>query len=369
MQKRITSMTAIKDIYSDIRAILETARTQLYRTVNFIMVEAYWNIGRVITKEELKGARRAGYGEALINELSKRLSKEFGKGFDPSNLWYMRQFYITFPILDALRRELTWTHYRYLLKIEKSNAREFYMNETVENKWSTRQLERQINSFYFERLLASKNKQPVRNELDKKVERFQPADVIKDPYVLEFLNLKENIQYLEHDIEQALIDKLEDFLLELGKGFSFVARQKRISEENDHFYIDLVFYNYLLKCFVLIDLKVGKLTHQDIGQMEFYVNWYEANQRLENDNPTIGIILCSDKNDAVVKYSIKNNHNNLFASRYKLYLPSEKELQTELKRERAIVESQAHRMGLSTKSLIIKNDKKQYRHRRKVKKV
>lgn len=256
-----TSATNIQDIYSEIKAVLEAARTQAYRTVNFIMVEAYWNIGKTIVKEELKGAWRAGYGEFLIAGLSKKLTKEFGKGFDPSNLWYMRQFYITFPILDALRRELTWTHYRYLLKIEKSNTREFYMNETAENRWSTRQLERQINSFYYERILSSKNKQPVRKEVESNVERFRPADVIKDPYVLEFLDLKENRQYLERDIEQALIDKLEDFLLELGKGFSFVARQKRITEGDDHFHIDLVFYNYLLKCFVLIDLKVGKLTH------------------------------------------------------------------------------------------------------------
>jgi len=336
--KSIVPAGVSSGVYADVKAILETARTQAYRAVNFVMVEAYWNIGKIITGEEMKGKRRAGYGEALIAELSKRLSQEFGKGFDPSNLWFMRQFYLSFPILDALRRELTWTHYRLLLRVEKPRAREFYMNEAVSGRWSTRQMERQINSFYYERILSSKDQRPVRTEGEKGARRFAPRDMIKDPYVLEFLNLKESSIYLENELERALIDKLEHFLLELGKGFSFVSRQKRITECGDHFYIDLVFYHYLLKCFVLIDLKVGKLTHQDIGQMDFYMKWFEAHERSADDNPTVGMVLCSDKNDAVVKLSVLKSNKNLFASRYKLYLPSEQELQEELTKERAQIE-------------------------------
>lgn len=358
MKKKIADSKSVASIYSRIRDILETARSAAYRAVNFAMVQAYWNIGRVIVEEEQKGKAKADYGEYLIKESAERLSKEFGEGFTISNIKYFRQFYLSFEIghalrgqsritekghavrdeLPAVRPELSWTHYRLLLKVEKPEVRKFYLDECIEANWSTRQLERQINSFYYERLLSSRDKKPVRAEIQKLEPPLKPEDIIKDPYVLEFLNVKDNIRFHEKDLENALIGKLQEFLLELGKGFSFVSRQQRISADGDNFYIDLVFYNYLLKCFVLIDLKIGRLAHQDIGQMDFYVRYYENEIRAETDNPTIGIILCSEKNDTVVKYSVLNENKRLFASKYKLYLPTEKELKEELEREKRLLE-------------------------------
>ena len=325
-------------IYRRIREILESARSGAYRAVNFAMVQAYWHIGRVIVEEEQMGKAKAEYGEYLLKNLSQRLTKDFGKGFDYSNVKNMRQFYMAFPIGDALRSQLNWTHYRLLMRVEKESVRNFYIEECIAGNWSTRQLERQINTFYYERILSSRDKETVRKEIHKLEPSFKPEDIIKDPYVLEFLNVKENSRFLEKDIEKALIDKLQEFLLELGKGFSFAGRQLRISADGENFYIDLVFYNYLLKCFVLIDLKTGKLTHQDIGQMDFYVRYYENKIRTETDNPTIGIILCSEKNETIVKYSVLNENKRLFASKYKLYLPTEKELKEELEREKRIIE-------------------------------
>jgi len=338
MKRQLENKKAVESIYSRIREILETARSNAYRAVNVAMVQAYWNIGREIVEEEQHGQKKADYGVKLIGELSVRLSKDFGKGFDERNLFYMRQFYLCFPKLNALRSELSWTHYRLLMRVGNENARDFYIEECAKSNWSTRQLERQINSFYYERLLSSRDKKVVKKEIQKLEPSLKPEDIIKDPYVLEFLNVKENIRFLEKDFEIALIGKLQDFLLELGKGFSFVGRQQRIAADGDNFYIDLVFYNYLLKCFVLIDLKIGKLTHQDIGQMDFYVRFYENEIRAETDNPTIGIILCSEKNDTVVKYSVLNENKRLFASKYKLYLPTEKELKEELEREKRMIE-------------------------------
>ncbi|MEK6651317.1 MAG: PDDEXK nuclease domain-containing protein, partial [Nitrospirota bacterium] len=294
MKRQLENKKAAESVYSRVREILETARSNAYRAVNFAMVQAYWHIGREIIEEEQKGKIKAGYGEYLLKDLSQRLTKDFGKGFDYSNVKNMRQFYLIFPIGDALRSQLSWTHYRLLMRVEKESARNFYIEECITGNWSTRQLERQINSFYYERLLSSRDKKSVKKEIQKLEPSLKPEDIIKDPYVLEFLNVKENIRFLEKDLESALIVKLQDFLLELGKGFSFVGRQQRISADGDNFYIDLVFYNYLLKCFVLIDLKIGKLTHQDIGQMDFYVRYYENEIRAETDNPTIGIILCSE---------------------------------------------------------------------------
>jgi len=325
-------------IYRRIREILESARSGAYRAVNFAMVQAYWHIGRVIVEEEQMGKAKAEYGEYLLKNLSQRLTKDFGKGFDYSNVKNMRQFYMAFPIGDALRSQLNWTHYRLLMRVEKESVRNFYIEECIAGNWSTRQLERQINTFYYERILSSRDKETVRKEIHKLEPSFKPEDIIKDPYVLEFLNVKENSRFLEKDIEKALIDKLQEFLLELGKGFSFAGRQLRISADGENFYIDLVFYNYLLKCFVLIDLKTGKLTHQDIGQMDFYVRYYENKIRTETDNPTIGIILCSEKNETIVKYSVLNENKRLFASKYKLYLPTEKELKEELEREKRMIE-------------------------------
>jgi len=329
---------AIDTAYQNIKAILEKARSTAYRAVNFAMVQAYWGIGRVIVEEEQKGAERAEYGKGLIKELSIRLTKDYGRGFDESNLRNMRLFYHTFPNCDALRHELSWTHFRLLLRIEKEEARNFYMLESVKNNWSTRELERQINSLLYERLALSKDRKKVL-ELSTKGQVIQESrDIIKDPYVLEFLDLKENRIFLEKNLEHALIDKLQAFLLELGKGFSFVARQGRITVDGDHYHIDLVFYNYILKCFVLIDLKVGKLTHQDIGQMDFYVRYFEKEEKLEGDNPTIGLILCSDKNETMVRYTLLEDSKQIFASKYKLYLPTEEELKAELERERKMLE-------------------------------
>lgn len=328
---------SINSAYNNIREILEKARFNVVRAVNSAMVYAYWEIGRVIVEEEQKGEERAEYGAELINNISIRLTQEYGKGFNERNLWYMKQFFLAFPNMNALRAELSWTHYRLILKVEKDNAQQFYLNETINSKWSTRELERQINSLLYERITLSKDKVKIK-ELSLKGQVIEkPEDAIKDPYVLEFLGLKENAQYLEKDIEKALIDKLKSFLLELGKGFSFVERQKRITVDGDHYYVDLVFYNYILKCFFLIDLKIGKLTHQDVGQMDFYVRYFEKEEKLEGDNPTIGLILCSDKNEVMVKYTLLSESKNVFASKYKLYLPTEEELKRELVKEREMV--------------------------------
>jgi len=329
---------SVDSTYKNVKQILEEARRTAYSVVNSVMVRAYWSIGKVIVKEEQRGSARAGYGEYLLKNLSQQLTKEFGKGFDYSNVKNMRQFYLIFPKGDALRSLLSWTHYRMLMRIEKEQAREFYIDECISANWSTRQLDRQITSFYYERLLASRDKKMVKAEIHKLEPGQAPKDIIKDPYVLEFIGLKENKEYLENELEQGLIDKLQDFLLELGKGFSFVARQKRITIDDDHYYIDLVFYNCILKCFVVIDLKAGKLTHQDIGQMDFYVQYFEKEIRQSEDNPTIGLILCTEKKEAMVKYTLLENSRNIFASKYKLYLPTEKELKEELRRERESLE-------------------------------
>lgn len=327
------------ECYLKIKSILDEARQNVYRHVNSVMVQAYWNIGQLIVEEEQKGKERAEYGRKLIANLSQNLKEEFGTGFSEQSLWNMRQFYLYFPILSALRRELSWTHYKILLRVDKQNAREFYLEECAKSNWSTRQLERQITSFYYERLLASKNKLPVKREADARAKELavSPEEQIKDPYVLEFLGLKENPSLKESHLEQALIGHLQKFLLELGRGFSFVARQMRISTETQHFYIDLVFYNYLLKCFVIIDLKSAKLTHQDIGQMDMYVRLFEDKMKQMGDNPTIGIILCENKDETIVKYSVLKDNKKLFASKYMLYLPSEKELKDEMERERQML--------------------------------
>ena len=335
--KKLTAKN-FDDTYYSIREILENARSTAYKTVNFVMVQAYWNIGRVIVEDEQKGKERADYGNYLLKNLSEKLIKDYGKGFDESNLRNIRKFYLTFPICDALRHELSWTHYRLLLRVEKDDARSFYMIESINNNWSTRELERQINSLLYERIALSRDKEKVKELAVKGNEIQTPMDIIKNPYVLEFLGLDENERYLEKNVEKALIDKLQKFLLELGRGFSFVARQKRITLEGDHFYIDLVFYNYLLKCFVLIDLKVGKLTHQDIGQMDFYVRYFEKEEKQREDNSTIGLILCADKNETMVKYTLLEDKKQVFASKYKLYLPTEEELKKELTREKELIE-------------------------------
>lgn len=341
-----------KRFFSDIRQIIEQARRKAYSAVNFAMVEAYWHIGKRIVEEEQKGKSRAEYGEHLVLNLSVMLTEEFGQGFSTSNLKRMRQFYLLFPKGATLWHQsekekgatlshlLSWSHYKLLISVNSEPAREYYMREAAEQNWSVRALERQINSLYYERLLASRNKKPAIKEMKEKTTPLAPTpqDFIKDPYVLEFLGMPDVSHFRESELEQAIIDKLREFILELGKGFAFVARQKRISTETSEFYIDLVFYNFLLKCFVLIDLKTGKLTHQDIGQMDMYVRLYEDAIKGGDNNPTIGIILCTEKDHTVVKYSVLNENRRLFASKYKLYLPTEEELAREVEREKALLE-------------------------------
>lgn len=319
---------------SDIKALINEAQQHVVRSVNTVMVVTYWEIGRRIVEEEQNGSNRAEYGKYIIESLAKALTDEFGKGFGETNLKYFRRFFLAFPIRHTLCAELSWSHYRLLMRVENEEARDFYLKETAECAWSVRQLERQINSFYYQRLLASQHQDVVKREAEQNNTPISPAEVLKDPYILEFLDLKENKDYLEVNLETALINKLQDFLLELGKGFSFVARQQRITTEaGKHYYIDLVFYNYLLKCFVLIDLKIGTLTPQDVGQMNLYVRLYEKLKRTETDNPTIGIILCSQNDETVVQYSMLAESQQLFASQYKLYMPTEEELKRLLSRK------------------------------------
>ena len=287
-------------LVSQVAQIIRDARQTAYRAVNFTMVLAYWNIGKLIVEDELHW-ERADYGKAVLRNLSQRLTKEFGKGFDERELRKMCQFYRCFEIRDTLRPELSWSHYRRLISVENQAARQWYMNEAADSVWSTRQLDRQISTLYYDRLLASQNKQVVVDEANEKLKTVVPEDFIKDPYVLEFLNLKDYPNLRESDVESGLISKLQDFLLELGKGFCFMARQKRMRYDDEDFYVDLVFYNSILKCHVLIDLKLGKLTHQDVGQMDSYIRMFDDLMKQPDDNPTIGLILCSEKNEAVAR--------------------------------------------------------------------
>lgn len=324
--------------FANIRKTILEAREKVVTTVNFAMVAAYWTIGKQI----YEATNNAGsvYGKQLLKFASEKLTEEFGAGFDERNLRYMRQFYEIYPIWNTVCSELSWSHYRLLMKIKEDEKRAYYQKECVECAWSVRQLERQINSFYYERLLATceAKKAEVRGEIEILEPNIEPKHLLKDPYILEFLGLEENKAYLERELEQGLIDNLQNFFLELGKGFCFVARQKRITIEGDHYYVDLVFYNYILKCFVVIELKTHKLTYQDIGQLDFYVKYFEENIKTEGDNPTIGLILCSEKNETMVKYSVLNESKQLFASKYKLYIPTEEELKKELERERFNIE-------------------------------
>ena len=325
------------DLYGSIKQIIENARNNMHREVNRAMVDTYWQIGELLVNEEQQGKQRAEYGKQLIQEISRKLTLEFGKGFSAQNLWNMRQFYQKF---SSMRRELSWSHYKALLRVEKPEACIWYMHEAADQNWAARALERQINSLYYDRLLMSRDKKLVQQEAEQKTSALQtkPEDFMKNPYVLEFLNIKDRNHYRESELEQAIIEKIQEFLLEMGKGFAFVARQKRISTETKEFYIDLVFYNYYLKCFVLIDLKTGELTHQDVGQMDMYVRMFDDLQKGDDDNPTVGLILCTDKDKAIVKYSVLKENKQLFASKYMLYLPSEEELTKELEREKWLIE-------------------------------
>lgn len=306
-----------------IKIILNGARQKAATAVNSAMVFAYWEIGKKIVEEEQEGKERADYGSYLLKKLAKNLSLDFGKSFDARELRRIRQFYLTFQNRDAVRPELSWSHYRLIIRLENEQVRQFYILESVNQNWSTRKLERNIGSQYYQRILShqqltsQKNIESIGNQLD----------FIKNPYVLEFLNLPADLTHKEKDIEKAIIQQLQSFLLELGKGFAFVSRQKLIRTETSDFFIDLVFYNYYLKCFVIVDIKSGKLTHQDIGQLDMYVRIFDDLEKTETDNPTLGILLCADTDNVVAKYSVLNDNNNLFASKYQLYLPTEEELQ------------------------------------------
>lgn len=328
------------DFYNHISDILSSARKRAYAAVNYSMVLAYWEIGRSVVEEQ-GGEERAAYGDKLIEGLSARLTEDFGKGFDTSNLRYMRLFYLAFPIRDSLRHELTWTHYRKLSKVKDDKARAWYMNEAADQQWSTRQLDRQISTLYYDRLLASRDKAPVVAEANEKLAQIALEHFIKDPYVLEFLDLKNYPALRESELEQALIDNLQDFLLELGTGFCFVARQKLMRYDDEDFYLDLVFYHAVLKCYVLIDLKIGKLTHADVGQMDSYIRMFDALRKRDDDNPTIGLILCSQKNEAIARYSALADGKQVFASKYMLELPSVEDLQEQMEASRREFENGA----------------------------
>jgi predicted nuclease of restriction endonuclease-like (RecB) superfamily len=337
----LTPSSSSGALHQSVREILLSAKTQARRAVNDAMVQAYWQVGRLIVEDEQGGEKRAEYGKRVLPELAKRLLAEFGKGYSAQSLWNYRQFYLEFPILSTAWRELSWSHFRMLLRVKETQARAWYANEAASQSWSVRALDRQISTLYYERLLGSQKQSGVRVEAANKIAieaASDPRDFIRDPYVLEFLGVQPNAGLYEQDVEQGLIDRLQQFLMELGKGFAFVARQKRLQVEGDDFFVDLVFYNYLLKCFVLIDLKIGKLAHQDVGQLDMYVRVFDEQQRGEGDNPTIGLILCSERNAAVAKYSALADSQQLFASKYQTFLPSEEELRAELERDRALLE-------------------------------
>lgn len=322
-----------KDIFIQIQSIISNAQTKAIRAVDNERVLMYWQIGKIIFEEEQQGKDRADYGKYLIKTISETFQPQFGSGFSVRQLEMNRQFYRTFPNTNALRSQLSWTHYRTIIRIDNPDKRDFYITETEKNNWTARQLERQVNSQLFERLLLSNNVKDVLAVAREEKLPSEAKEIIKDPMVLEFLGLKREADYYEKDLESAIITHLHDFLLEIGNGFSFVARQKRIHLEGDEFFIDLVFYNRLLQCFVIIEIKTTKLKHEDIGQLQMYVNYYDRFEKQDFENPTIGILLCADKNDSVVKITLPENNKTIIASKYQLYLPSEQQLIAEVKKE------------------------------------
>lgn len=330
MNKEIESLKPMDALYQDIRQIIETSRSNAVRSVDFCRVQMYWQLGRRIFEEEQQGKERADYGTYLLQNLAKRLEPEFGSGFSYRQLKFCRQFYRTYPNRNTLRSQLNWSQYRRLIQIDDPNKREYYELESANNAWTARETGRQIDSMLYERLLMSNDKESVLAVARKERIPESPTEIIKDPMVLEFLGLHRENSYYEKDLESAIISHIADFLLEMGKGFSFVARQKRILLEDDEFFADLVFYNRLLKCFVVIELKTGELTHQDLGQLQMYVNYYDRCEKLPEENPTIGILLCSRKNDTVVRMTLPENGNTILASQYQLYLPTEDQLVKEI---------------------------------------
>ena len=327
---------------SEIKKILKDARQKAYTAVNSAMVEAYWEIGRRIVEEEQNGKERAEYGKEILQNLSKELTEEFGKGYSYRTLREIRQFYLMFSDFEKWRTvsaKLTWSHFQKVLRVSSEKARIFYLTEAAENMWSVRTLDRNISTLYYNRIVASIDKKIVENEMKDKTKKLQAEEFIKNPVVLEFLDLPTNMSYTENELEKALTDDIQKFMMELGKGFAFVERQQHIRTENSDFYIDLVFYNYILKCFVIVELKTEKLTHQDIGQLDMYVRMYDDLKKQENDNPTIGLLLCTETDRTIIKYSVLNDNKNLFASKYINYLPSEEELINEIERQKTLFES------------------------------
>src|SRR5690606_22765467 len=331
--------------FSQIIDLLQSARSSIVRTINQTMVQTYYEVGKMIVEEEQKGKDRAEYGKSLLQDLSKTLTREFGKGFSVTNIQQMRNFYLTYQKQQtvsvksektiqqtaSVEFKLSWSHYLKLMRIDDESERKFYEIEADKNNWSVRELDRQYDSALYTRLVLSRDKDKVKELSEKGLVITKPKDAVKDPYILEFLGLPEHSAYSENQLESGLIDKLEHFLLELGNGFTFVARQKRISFDDKHFWIDLVFYNRILRCFVLIDLKIGELKHQDLGQMQMYVNYYDREIRLEDENKTIGMVLCQNKSESVVEYTLPENNEHIFASRYKTVLPSKEELKLLIK--------------------------------------
>lgn len=322
----------MKDLVSEIRSIIESARTNAVRSVDFCRVQMYWQIGRRIVEEEQGGQARAEYGKSLIKNLAKELEPEFGSGFGKRQLDYSKKFYLEFPIVHTLYAQLNWSQYKWLLDIADKDKREYYILETINNCWTARQMKRQINSMLYERLLLSNDKESVLAMARKEKKPEKPQEIVKDPMVLEFLGLEKKAHYYESDLETELINHLQEFILELGNGFTFVARQKRILLEDDEFFIDLVFYNRLARRFVIFELKTGEVTHQDLGQLQMYVNYYDRTEKLPEENPTIGILLCTAKNDTLVKMTLPSDNNTIVASKYQLYLPTEQQLIAEVER-------------------------------------
>ena len=325
---------------NDIREIIDAARQNAVRSVDFCRVQMYWHMGKRIFEEEQQGKDRADYGTYLIKNLAKQLEPEYGSGFFVRQLAFCRQFYRIYPIANALRSQLNWTQYRMLIQIDDPDKRMYYELESVNNGWTARETERQINSHLYERLLLSNDKEAVLAVARKERIPQSPLEIIKDPMYLEFLGLERKAAYYEKDLESAIITRLQHFLLELGQGFTFVARQKRILLEDDEFFADLVFYNRLLKCFVVIELKTGKLTHQDLGQLQMYVNYYDRVEKTAEENPTIGILLCTSKNDTAVRMALPEDNKTILASEYKLYLPTQAQLIDEVNSVRKMVEGQ-----------------------------
>lgn len=338
MHTELTNIDSnVGSIFEEIKDLVQDSRARVYSTVNTEMLNLYWNIGKIIMKIQ-EGDERASYGNAVLDKLSNKLTAEFGRGFSSRNLRTMRKFYLLYPIWKTVSSKLSWSHYLELIKIEEEPKRNFYIQEAINAQWSVRELQRQRDSLLYERLILSADKEKTLELSSKGQEIKTSKDLVKDPFVLEFLDIKENTDYLESDLEKNILEHLKEFLLELGKGFMFVGSQVRLTLEEEHFYPDLVFYNRLLKCFVIIDLKIGKVTHQDIGQMQMYVNYYDREIKQENENQTVGILLSTDKNETIVKYTLPENNKTIFSSEYKLHMPTEQELIHMVEEEKKIFE-------------------------------